>query len=122
VTAHPIRVIRLEDGGPVGETSVPGRGANIGRSRWMPDGRTLVSWGENDAHERVLYRQPIDPGRDTSRERVVVAIGDELRKLETHGVSPVDGRIVVSAGSGDTDVMLAEGIPGIGASMKKREP
>jgi len=36
------------------------------------------------------------------------------------GVSPTDGRIVVSAGSGDTDVMLAEGIPGIGATRGKR--
>jgi len=114
-----VRVIRLEDGVEVGEIDVPGRAGNMGRSRWMPDGRTLVSWGEDEAHERVLYRQPIVPGRDTKSERLVVASGDELRKIETFGISPVDGRIVVSAGWGDTDVMLAEGIPGIGATLKK---
>jgi dipeptidyl aminopeptidase/acylaminoacyl peptidase len=117
-----VRIIRLEDGSAVAEVSGPGRGGNMGRSRWMPDGRTLVSWGENDAHERVLYRQPVVPGRDTRSERVQVAIGDEQRGIETFGVSPVNGRIVVSAGWGDRDVLLAEGIPGIGASLKKRVP
>jgi hypothetical protein len=94
----------------------------MGRSRWMPDGRTLVSWGENDAHEKVLFRQPIVLGRDTASERKQVAIGDEQREIETFGVSPVDGRIVVSAGWGDRDVMLADGIPRIGASLKQRAP
>jgi serine/threonine protein kinase/Tol biopolymer transport system component len=119
VAVHPIRIFLLEDGGTVGEISVVGRGGNIGRCRWMPDGRTLVVWAENGAHERVLYRQPIVPGRDTTSERVQVAIGDEQRKIETFGVSPLDGRIVISAGWGDTDLMLAEGIPGIGASLRK---
>jgi Tol biopolymer transport system component len=119
---HPVRIIRLEDGGMVGEITVRGRGANMGRSRWMPDGRTLVSWGENDAHERVLYRQPVVPGRDTGSERVLVAVEDAQHKIDTFGVSPVDGRIVVSAGWGDTDLMLAEGIPGIGASLPKAKP
>jgi len=122
VSAHTVPVFRLEDGSAVGEISVPGRGGNMGRSRWMPDGRTLVSWGENDAHQRVLYRQPIVPGRDTKSERIQVAIEDELRKIDTFGVSPVDGRIVISAGWGDSDIMLAEGIPGIGEVMMKAEP
>jgi len=114
-----VRVIRLDDGAMVGEIELPGRGANVGRSRWMPDGRTLVCWADDDAHERVLFRQPIVPGRDTGRERAVVAVGDGLRTIGTFGISPVDGHIVVSAGWGDTDVMLAEGIPGIGLSLKK---
>jgi len=119
---HPIRVVRLEDGSPVGETSVPGRGGNMGRSRWMPDGKTLVSWGENETNERVLYRQPIVPGRDTIGERVQVAVGDDRRAIESFGISPTDGHIVVSAGWVDTDIMFAEGIPGIGASQKPRTP
>ena len=106
---------------PSAEVPVPGRGGNMGRSRWMPDGRTLVSWGENDANERVLFRQPVVPGRDTRSERVQIAVGDELREIDTFGVSPVDGRIVVAAGWGDRDVMVAEGIPGIGAAKGKRE-
>jgi dipeptidyl aminopeptidase/acylaminoacyl peptidase len=121
VPVRPVRIIRIEDGSTVGEISVPGRGARTGRSRWMPDGRTLLSVGENDAHERVLYRQPIVLGRNTGAERLQVAIGEEQRGIETFGVSPVDGRIVVSAGWADTDVMLAEGIRGIGASLRRRE-
>jgi Tol biopolymer transport system component len=114
--SHLVRVIRLEDGGAVGEINVVGRGGNMGRSRWMPDGRTLVSWGENEANEKALFRQPIVPGRDTASERKQVGVGNEQREIETFGVSPVDGRIVVSAGWGDRDIMIAEGIPGIGAS------
>ena len=119
---HPVKVIRIEDGSAIAETVILGRGGNVGRSRWMPDGRTLVSWGDNDANERVLFRQPIVPGRDTTSERVQVAIGDDQRKIDTFGVSPVDGRIVVAAGWVDTDVMMADGISGIGASLPKRGP
>ncbi len=115
-----IQIIRLEDGAAVAELFVQGRGGSIGRSRWMPDGRTLVSWGDDDARKRVLYRQPIVPGRDTTAQREVVAVSDELRAIETFGVSPVDGRIVISAGWGESDVMMAERIPGIGASLRKR--
>lgn len=119
---RPVRIVRLDDGSTVGEISVPGQGGNIGRGRWMPDGRTFVTWGENDAHEKVLFRQPIVPGRDTRGERAQIAVGDDERKIESFAISPVDGRIVVSATRGDRDLMMVEGIPGVGASLKKREP
>jgi hypothetical protein len=53
---------------------------------------------------------------------MVLVASDERRWIESFGVSPVDGRVVVSAGWGESDVLFAEGIPGIGASLKKREP
>jgi len=115
-----VQIIRLEDGAVVAELFVQGRSGNIGRSRWMPDGRTLVWWSDDEANKKVLYRQPIVPGRDTKAQRELVAASDEQRDIETFGVSPVDGRIVVSAGWGERDVMMAEGIPGIGASLPKR--
>ncbi len=120
--AAPIRVIRLEDGATVVELSVPGQFGNTGRSRWMPDGRTLVSLGGDDVGRAVLYRQPIVPGRDTRAQRQLAAASDERRWIESFGVSPVDGRIVVSAGWGESDVLLAEGIPSIGTSLRKRKP
>jgi Tol biopolymer transport system component len=116
-----IQIVRLEDGANVAELFVKGLAGNIGRSRFMPDGRTLVSWSDDEAGKKVLYSQPIVPGRDTTAQRVLVAAGDELRGIESFGVSPVDGRIVVSAGWGERDVMMAEGIPGIGASLRKRD-
>ncbi len=122
VDARRVVVIRLEDGAKVAEAVVRGLRGNIGRSRWMPDGHTLVYWSENEARELVLYGQPIVPGRDTGSQRELVAAGDALRAIESFGVSPVDGRIVVSAGWGERDVMMAEGISGIGASLRKREP
>ena len=51
-----------------------------------------------------------------------MAVSDAQRVIESFGVSPVDGRIVVSAGWADSDILLAEGIPGIGAGLQRREP
>ncbi len=109
-----VRVVRLDDGSTVAEVVVPGEVGNTGRSRWMPDGRTLVSWGARTPLEGTLFRQPVVPGRDTSAQQEVIAVSDERRVIESFGVSPVDGRIVVSAGWGESDVMLAEGIEGLG--------
>ena len=98
------------------------RDRNPGRSRWLPDGRTLVFYGDDDSGRAALFQQPIVPGRDTRGERRRVAVSDAQRVIESFGVSPVDGRIVVSAGWADSDILLAEGIPGIGAGLQRREP
>jgi len=117
-----VRVVRLEDGATVAELSVPGTRSNVGRSRWMPDGKTLVSWGVAATGRTALFKQPVVPGRDTQTQRIVLVASDERRWIESFGISPVDGRVVVSAGWGESDVLFAEGIPGIGRSLKKREP
>jgi Tol biopolymer transport system component len=115
-----IPIVRLEDGAAVTDLFVPGRLGSIGRSRWMPDGRTLVSWGQDESRRTVLYRQPVAPGRDSRAQRELLVTSDERRTIESFGVSPVDGRIVVSAGWGESDVLIVEGIPGIGASWRAR--
>jgi len=117
-----IRIFRLDDGAAVAELSVAGRRLNPGRSRWLPDGRTLVFYGDDESGRAALFQQPIVPGRDTRGERRRVAVSDAQRVIESFGVSPVDGRIVVSAGWADSDILLAEGIPGIGAGLQRREP
>jgi len=117
-----IRIVRLEDGVLVASVRVKSRRANPGRSRWMPDGRTLVFYADDEKGQAVLYEQPIVPGQDTTAQRKVIAVSDERRAIESFGVSPVDGRIVVSAGWNESDVLLAEGIPGIGESLGKQSP
>ncbi len=117
-----IRIFRLDDGAAVAELSVAGRRLNPGRSRWLPDGRTLVFYGDDESGRAALFEQPIVPGRDTRSERRRVAVSDAQRVIESFGVSPVDGHIVVSAGWADSDILLAEGIPGIGAGLQRREP
>ncbi|HVT03743.1 MAG TPA: hypothetical protein VHL58_10270 [Thermoanaerobaculia bacterium] len=117
-----IRIVRLEDGALIASFPLKSRRLNPGRSRWMPDGRTLVFYADDEKGQAVLYQQPIVPGQDTSAQRKVIVVSDERRDLESFGVSPVDGRIVVSAGWNESDVMLAEGIPGIGESLRKQTP
>ncbi|MEO7795395.1 MAG: protein kinase, partial [Thermoanaerobaculia bacterium] len=117
-----IRIVRLEDGAAVAHLTVSGRRQNPGRSRWLPDGRTLVFYGDDESGKAALFEQPIVPGRDTRNERRRVAVSDEQRVIESFGVSSVDGRIVVSAGWADSDILLAEGIPGIGAALRDKNP
>ena len=117
----PLRILRLEDGTAVASSEVPGSGINFGRSRWMPDGRTLVVWGAGP-ESTTLYRIPIEPGRDTLARRERIVAGTSEHEIESQGVSPVDGRIVVSVESGESDIAIVEGIPGIGESLPERNP
>ncbi|MFN7964066.1 MAG: protein kinase [Acidobacteriota bacterium] len=117
----PVRIFRLEDGKTVADLFVPGHMGNNGRSRWMPDSRTLVSWGSHPTYTTALYRQPIVPSSDTSSQRELAAVSSEKGVIESFGVSPIDGRIIVSARSlGERDVMMAEGVPEIGKSLPNR--
>ena len=111
----PLRIFRLEDGAPVASTQVPGTGGNLGRSRWLPDGRTLVAWGAGP-ESMALFRIPIEPGRDTLARRERIVMGTLEHGIESQGVSPVDGRIVVSVAAGESDIAIVEGIAGIGES------
>jgi len=111
--ATPLRIFRLEDGEPVASTEVPGTGGNLGRSRWLPDGRTLIVWGAG-RETSALFRIPIEPGRDTRSRREVIVSGNQDYGIESQGVSPVDGHLVVSVASGESDIAIVEGIAGIG--------
>ena len=114
---HPVKIIRLEDGSAIGEIVIPGRGANVGRSRWMSDGRTLVSWGDNDEHERCSSASPSSPAATTS-ERVQVAIGGRQRKIDTFGA--LAGGRAHRRGGGMGRYrrhVMADGIRGSGASL-----
>jgi Tol biopolymer transport system component len=115
-----IRVVRLEEGAPVASVKVEGDLGNSGRSRWMPDGRTLLAWSGHRGRT-VIYRIPIEPGLDLgSSELVPLLVGGPGQAFESFGVSPADGRIVVSSLSVERDIRIAEGISGIGESLPDR--
>jgi serine/threonine protein kinase len=114
-----VHVVALTDGSRIAELEVKSKRSNPGRCRWSPDGRELIFFADDEGGRAVLYRQPITPGKNTDSARTIVAVSDE-HVLESFAVSPVDGRIIVSAGGNENDVYLGEGIPGIGESLRKR--
>jgi eukaryotic-like serine/threonine-protein kinase len=115
-----MRIVDLETGKRITEveTSLTLAG---GRARWMPDSRTLVYLDDDGNGRPALFKQTIIPGTDTKSTRTRVATGSDQRAIESFGVSPVDGHIVVSAGWVESDVLLAEGIPGIGESLRRKQ-
>ncbi len=117
-----IHIVRLEDGAVIADVIVPGLPRNAGRSRWMPDGKTLVFYGADKLRGQALFRQPIVPGVNTNAQRELLLGSDDKLQVESFAVSQVDGRVFVSSGWSETDVLMADGIPGIGASLPKREP
>jgi len=97
----------------VTRTVLPGTAGNTGRTRWMPDGRTLVLWAADGPNGRALYAQPIEPGVNTTARRRRLVTSEVAKAIESFGISPVDGRIVVSVASAESDISIAEGIPGL---------
>ena len=76
LVATGIGVVRLADGKPVNfdirATTIRPTTANLGRARWMPDGR-IAYLGQDDKGVNGLFVQEFAAGRDTSTTRTKLA-------------------------------------------------
>jgi eukaryotic-like serine/threonine-protein kinase len=119
-----VRVVRLEDGALVGTVSIPTTvWGNTGRSRWLPDGRTLILFGGGRGAVTHLFRVTVEPGREVGGpELAPIVTAERGARIESFAVSPVDGRIVVSSPSEERDIAVATGISGIGGSLPEWKP
>jgi Tol biopolymer transport system component len=115
-----IRVVEIESGTVVPfeievrySSRVPAA-LTLGRSRWMPDGRSIAFLGTDDTGRLGVYAQDFAPGRDTSATRRPLAGFDSELTAESFGISPDGSRLVLASRDGRSGLMIAEGVPGVG--------
>ncbi|HEX5044333.1 MAG TPA: hypothetical protein VFV75_15610, partial [Candidatus Polarisedimenticolaceae bacterium] len=84
-----------------------------GRTRWMPDGRTLVFVAMDAQGRGILCAQDFRPGEDTASTRRVLVPTDPHTDIESFGISPDGTRVAVSRIEETRSLKLAEGVPGL---------
>ncbi|MDX1385055.1 MAG: hypothetical protein R3190_15485, partial [Thermoanaerobaculia bacterium] len=84
---------------------------NNGRSRWMPDGRSIVWIGQDENGHEGLFIQDFDRERDTSASRRKLAGFHPERVTETFGVSPDGTRVLLSEQEILSSIQVASGLP-----------
>jgi len=82
-----------------------------GRTRWMPDGRTLVFVVMDTGSRGILCVQDFRPGEDTAPSRRVLVPTDDNSDIESFGISPDGSRIALSRIEETRSLKLAEGVP-----------
>ncbi len=112
-----VSVAEVTTGKVVWTTDVPFLGfqpvVQPGRTRWMPDGRTLVLVAMDDSNRGVLSAQDFRPGEDTTASRRVLVSTDPNSDIESFGISPDGRRVAVSRIEETRSLKLAEGVPGL---------
>ena len=92
---------------------------NIGRSRWTPDGRSILYVGQDAAGRSGVFSQAFDPDRDTSATRRPVAGFSQENWTESFGLSPDGSRLTISTLESSSTILLAEGVPGAEPPRRK---
>ena len=119
-----IRVVRVSDGSAAPfEARVQVRSgfsaSSVGRSRWMPDGRSLVFVGQDEPGAYGLYAQDFVPGQDTSKTRHRLVGFDPGTATESFGISPDGSRITIAGWEQVFSLMVADHVPGISPPQRK---
>jgi Tol biopolymer transport system component len=91
------------------------RGARVlmGRSRWLPDGKSIAFIGEDENGRTGVYVQDFAPGKDTSSTRRKLAGFSPEYVSESFGISPDGRRLTLATLTQFGSLMLAEGVPGV---------
>jgi len=85
----------------------------MGRSRWNPDGSTIVFVDLDETGKAALLTQDFEPNADTRATRRVVIADSGDGQLESFGISPDGTRIVVSYVEPLSSVNISDPIPDI---------
>jgi Tol biopolymer transport system component len=120
-----IRVVEVESGRDTGfEIALPyTRGfssADVqwGRTRWAPDGLSLLFIAQEESGQAGVYRQRFAPGIDTrgTREQLVGSLPGAMTESLT--ISPDGQFLTVSDGHYVRRLMVAEHVPGVRARRR----
>lgn len=120
-----VRVTRIADGKDMGlSILVAGKrrtSAILGRTRWMPDGKSLAWLGQNDEGVNGVFVQDFIPGTDTTATRRPLGGFDPERATESFGIAP-DGKTLTVAGWEQLfSLFSVEGVPGITRNAARKE-
>ncbi|MGE5277223.1 MAG: LpqB family beta-propeller domain-containing protein, partial [Acidobacteriota bacterium] len=86
----------------------------LGRSRWLPDGKAIAFVGSNAEKRAGVFVQAFSAGAaDTSATRRVLAGFEPDLPTESFAISPDGTRIVLSEIELRGDILVAEGVAGI---------
>jgi Tol biopolymer transport system component len=111
-----VKVIEIESGAPVFETQIPvyrETSVLIGRTRWMPDGKSVVFLGQDAAGVNGLFVQDFVPGKDTSASRRQVAGFDPENSAESFGISRDGQSITIATWEQFFSIMVTEDLPSL---------
>ena len=119
---HPVlQVVRLADGASVPfeirirSTGLRTESAFIrGRSRWMPDGRSIAFVDADESGRSGVFLQDFTPGKDTSATRRPLAGFHPDAITESFGISPDGTRIAIALKERSSHILLAEGLESLG--------
>ena len=112
-----IKFVEVESGAPVPfeiqVQTVKETIVILGRVRWMPDRKSLVFLGQNEAGVNGVYIQDFVPGKDTTNTRRELVGFDPENSAESFGISP-DGRsITIAAWEQFFSIMVTEDLPSL---------
>jgi Tol biopolymer transport system component len=111
-----VAVYRIADGQEVARITLKASRVNapgVGRARWMPDGKSIVFIDAEENGVAGIYRQDFVAGKDTAGSRILVMSNPD-RQPETLGVSPDGTRIMYGVIDVQSNLLLVDGIRGIG--------
>lgn len=120
LTAKRLQAFRVADGQPVdfeiAIDVVRPTTANLGRARWMPDGRRIAFLGQDEKGTNGVFVQDFAPGKGTRSSRRKLAGFDPDLDAETFGVSPDGSRVAIAGREMVSSLVLLEGLAGLGSS------
>ncbi|MGH9868548.1 MAG: protein kinase domain-containing protein [Candidatus Polarisedimenticolia bacterium] len=113
-----VLVARVSDGGLVGDpVELPGDLLNA-RPRWMPDGKTLLFIGTDDAGRRGVFAQDFVPDEGLRGTRRPLIDPGLTGGPESFGVTPDGTRLIFSSAEQTDSLMTAEGLRKVGPNIR----
>src|SRR5262249_4006515 len=97
----------------------PARGL-LGRSRFMPNGKSIAFLGQDEKGINGVFVQDFVPGQDTMKSRRPLGGFDPEMIAESFGISPDGSRMTVAAWEPMFSTMIADGVPGVAPGRRPR--